>query len=177
MALKINLSTGRKLGTANYGSISASCAVEFEADAGLLRDDLGGFHRRVAQVYEACRTAVEQELARQQAGTANGSSDNGSAKGRNGTKPPAEDSDSADVTNGNGRSQTMASGKQLEYIRQLAAQVKGVGVRRVETLAQRMFGKPLAALSSMDASGLISVLKDTKAGKIDIDSVLSGGTA
>ena len=182
MALKITLTVGKKLGTANYGSLSATCGVEFEADSGLLPGDAAAFHDRVARAYAACRTAVEQELARQQAVPAGSTAAEPAPRNARQAEPAAADSgrgrraavgpSEAPPNGGNGRG---ATEKQLGYARQLAKQISGLGVRRLDWLAGKMYGKPLAALSSMDASGLIDTLKSVKAGEVDLDAALQGG--
>ena len=40
-----------------------------------------------------------------------------------------------------------------------------------------MYGKPLVAMTSMEASSLIDTLKSIKAGEISLDSVLEGNAA
>jgi hypothetical protein len=168
--MKINCGLAKKLGLPNYGSISANCGVEFEVDAAVL-GDAETFQRHVRNAYAACRDAVVQELARQQgsepaaAVATNGPAHNGTAT--QGAKPQ----------NGNGQQGNRASEKQVEYMRQLAKQISGMGVRRLDGLAQQMYHKPLADLTTFDASGVIDCLKGIKAGEIDLQAALGSGAA
>jgi hypothetical protein len=168
MPLKLNVGICKKIGQSNYGSLGASCYVEVELDQSLVFDDLESFQERVTNAYAACRQAVEDELARHQS-MSNAQTATVAATTRSSSKP----------SNGqaNGQNVHPASQKQLEYAQQLAGQIRGLGARRVENLAEMMFGKPLASLSSLDASGLIDALKDIKADKIDLKDVLGGVAA
>jgi hypothetical protein len=177
MAMRINVGLSKKIGLPDYGSLGASCNLEFELDHALLQNDLEGFHQRVRGAFAACRQAVQDQLAREQhaAGATPGARTNGSANGKTGSGTTPYNGVSG---NGNGHSNGSnghtASEKQLTYLRQLAKQVPGLGVRRLEALAQRMHGKPVAGLTTLDASGLIDTVKAIKAGQIDLDGVLEG---
>lgn len=179
MPMKLNVGLSKKLGLSDYGSIGASCHVELELEGSLLQSDLEAFHRHVRGAFVACRQAVQDELARHQdsaavapaaappektSTAATGSFDRRSARESNGSGS----------ARGNGNGAPHASPKQMEYLQQLARQIRGLGVRRLDGLAQKMFGKPLAALTTLDASGLIDTLKSIKAGEIDLNAVLSG---
>jgi len=179
--MTITTGLSKKVGLPDYGSLGVTCNVTFEADHNLLDRDLEGFHQRVKNAFVACRRAVQDQLAREMNvpasngnGTAmaeqtNGNNGNSPANGANGNGSPASSNGHRNGTNGH-----RISDKQLTFIRQLAGGIKGLGVRRLDSLARTMFSKPLAELSSLDGSGLIDVLKDVKAGKIDIETVLNG---
>jgi len=171
MPLKLNVGLTRKVGQENFGSLGAHCAVEVELDGSLLQHDLEAFQRHVRTAYAACRQAVQDELARHQQADQTGTDNHAASGGPNGNGHGQNGGRSAAGSNGNGH---LASEKQHAFARQLAGQIKGLGVRRLEDLCQRMFAKPLAAISSLDASGIIDVLKDIKAGKIDVEQALSG---
>lgn len=172
MPLKLSVGLSKKIGQPDYGSLGASCHVEFELDANLLDSDLERLHHHARRAYVACAQAVNDELARHQ--QAAGQSNGNGHRNRNGHGSPHGNSHGGSPANGHQSGAQRITGKQLEYVRQLAGQIRGVGIRRLEALAQRMFAKPLADLSSLDASGPIDVLKDIKAGRIELDAALNG---
>jgi hypothetical protein len=176
MPLQLSIGLSKKHGLPDYGSVGASCSVVVELDSALLHQDLETFHRHVRSAFVACSQAVNDELARQQQPSAS----------QTASQTPAASSDdngaqAAAAANGNGhRNGTKGGGasqKQLNYANQLAGQIHGLGVRRLEALADKMFGKPIAGLSSLDASGLIDTLKAIKEGRLDLDAALNGATA
>jgi hypothetical protein len=155
------------------GSLGASCNVEVELDQALLFDDVEAFQERVTSAYAACRQAVAQELDRRRSTSIDGAKAAATAetvaKGQSNGRVNGQSNSKSDGHNGH-----RASQKQIDYAQQLAGQIRGLGVRRLEDLAHTMFAKPLADLSSLDASGLIDALKDIKAGKIELAAVLGG---
>ena len=196
MPLKTNVGVSRKVSDNNYGSCGASVNLEVELDSALINEP-DRFHERIRQVFRLAKQAIDEELARQQQGigtasrqangatnghtaqashngnshTANGNGDGAGNNHANGNGTNGNGSNGNGQHNGNSRG---ASEKQMSFAKQLAKSIQGLGVRRLETLAQKMFGKPLAGLTSMDASGLIDTLKNIKDGQIDLDSVLEG---
>jgi len=190
MPLTLNVGISRKLGLPDFGSVGATCNVSVELDAALLTRDPDAFQRHVRNAYAACSQAVTDELARQttpgmaalsgngvhtaaaapngngngaaQAAPANAAAGNGNGNG-NGTSG-----------NGNGNGSHAASQKQMGYVNQLARQIRGLGVRKLDSLTGKMFGKPLAGLSSLDASSLIDTLKAIKDGSVSLEAALNG---
>lgn len=174
MPLKLNVGLSKKVGLPDYGSLGASCHLEVELTGTSLDNNLEGFHAKVARAFSACRQAVADELARHDPDgrqqPANGS------RAHNGAVTPAQSvggNSNGQQTQCTGSALHRASTKQLDYARQLAGQIRGLGVRQLDRLADSMFGKPVADLSSLDASGLIDTLKSIKAGETDLGSVLN----
>ncbi|QDS88774.1 hypothetical protein EC9_29690 [Rosistilla ulvae] len=67
MALTLSVGLQKNVGLPDYGSLCASCHVEFEIDRSLIDNDLEGFHRKVAGAFAACRQAVNDQLVQQSA--------------------------------------------------------------------------------------------------------------
>lgn len=170
MPMKISVGLAQKVGLPDYGSLGASCHVELEVEQALLTN-VEAFRQRVDEAFGACRGAVAAELAGHRALATAGDFNHAASS------PPAAAMPANGNVNGNGNGSSnghAASEKQMAYLRQLAKQVEGLGLRRLETLGQKMFGKPLAAISSFEASSLIDTIKSLKAGRIDLEAVLAG---
>ena len=158
MPMKLNLQLAKKIGLPGYGSLGVSCGVELELPHDLVFSDLDAFQRRVLDAYAACDQAVQNELARHQQaeGPSNDAADVPIDFGVPGQLGPAF---LTPPRTGNGNGGHQASEKQVAYLKQLAKKVEGLGICRLETLSQNLVNKPLAALSSFDASRLIDALK------------------
>jgi len=180
MPLKLSAGVSKKMGLPDYGSLGATCGVEVELEATLLEHDLEAFHRHVRNAYVACAQAVNDELARHRAAMAAGS--DGSGGNRRQAGAPA---DGPAAGNGNGRPPEEAGGpsnhrpsaRQLDYAGVLARQIRGLGIRRLETVCRSLFEKPLADLSGADASRLIDTLKKVRSGKLALETLLNGATS
>ncbi len=184
MPLTLNVGISKKLGLPDYGSVGAICNVSVELDASLLTQDLDGFHRHIRNAYVACAQAVNDELARHKPSTdatSNGHSNrvnnNGGTNGNGQSNGNTGGNGSQPTAGSNGNRSHRASEKQMNFVNQLARGIRGLGVRRLETLTGKMFGKPLADLTSLDASSLIDTLKAIKEGRVSLDAALSNGAS
>jgi hypothetical protein len=184
MPLRTNIGVSRKVADNNYGSRGASVNLEVELDSTLIQDPKL-FHERIRQVFHLAQQAIDEELGRQQGPAShatygsNGHAAQPSNNGNNGHAATNGNGHTATNGNGsrNGQTGNIASEKQLNFAKQLAKGIPGLGIRRLETLVQKMCGKPLAALTTLDASGLIDTLISIKAGEINLDTVLEGNAA
>ena len=178
MPMKLNVGVTKKQGLPDYGSVGASCHVELELEASLLQNDLETFQRHVRNAYVACSQAVNDELARHQAPVETGTTQ---PTNQPETRPQPASRSNGDHANGNGNGNGSnghrASQKQQNYVSQLAGQISGLGSRRLESLSQKMFGKPLADLTSLNASSLIDMLKAVQGGQIKLEDALNGAPA
>ncbi len=163
MPLKINVGLNRKIGEANYGSRGACVNFEVEVEPTLVEkpDQL---REKVRYLFQLAKTSVEEELNGHGVKDAASSGQNGHGNG------------GAHNGNANGHGH-QATDKQLGYARQLAGQVQGLGLRRLDELTNKMFGKPVTGLTTLDASGLIDMLKQLKAGDVDLAAALNGAAS
>ena len=168
MSLKLSVGLSKKIGLPDYGSLGASCQLEIELDQSMLATNVEGMQRRIRLAYAICGEAVSEELSRGRAGSQHPRQAlNGDAR----SPEPHHVNGHAREHNGAPVSNQRATEKQLKFARQLAGQIHGLGIRRLDQVAQKFCGKPLADVSAADASRLIDALKAVKEGTQDLNTL------
>jgi hypothetical protein len=190
--LKLNVGFNRKTGEANYGSRGASVNLEIEVESGLVRET-DKLRAKIDYLFELAKASVESQLnggnppqqAQPAANSNGGNNGNGTHASGGVSQSPTNGNGNGHHSQGNGTNSNTnghnnggghrASEKQTNFATQLAKGIRGLGTRRLDALTGRMFGKPFADLSSLDASSLIDTLKAIKEGRVSLDAALSEG--
>jgi hypothetical protein len=177
MPVKISLGLNKKVGLPNYSSLGANCQVECELDNAVVQEGPERFQAEAERLFDLCREAVEEELARETAtngkpyAAANGFKTAGgrpahscaSEASHDVACPPASESELADIG---------LTERQLKFIQDLATQIHGLGIRRLPALVAIQFDKNLTELTSVEASRLIGLLRQVRSGSLRLEPLL-----
>jgi hypothetical protein len=168
MPLKLNVGLSRKLGLPNYGSVGASCAVELELDPFVFHD-AECFQQRAEEAFDSCRIAVENELNKYRP-------PDPPTKVIDGSEPLAESGPACSAT-ADDCSPPLATSRQVDFAYHLARQIRTLGGQRLKLLAQQLYSRPLEELTTLEASRLIDLLKEVRAGTRSVDEFLAEAAA
>jgi hypothetical protein len=152
MAVKLSVGLQKKVGLPDYGSLGASCHVEFEIDRTLIEHDLHGFQDKVRGAFAACQQSVQEQLASQQSGVASQSINGHNGNGHH-TNGYANGNGNGHGNRGNARP---ATASQARAIRAIACRQR---IDLSQLLGDRFSVSRPEDLSITTASSLIDELK------------------
>jgi hypothetical protein len=171
MPMKVTAGLTKKMGLPAYGSLGASCTMEIELEQGLLFHDEAGFRSRPAALYDVCRSAVEEQLHQPDRGQDSlaETSELGHYEPPAANGPRAAPPLSSRIP--------LATERQINFAQHLARQIRALGGQRLAELAQQSCGRSLDELTSPEASQLIELLKELRAGTKSVNDLLPGAAA
>ncbi len=157
MPLTVSTGLSKKVGTASYGSVGATCNVTFEASNELLDSDLDAFQQKVKTAFVACRQAVNDQLARELGTPADNNGSSATSNGVAHTNGASSTNGNGSASNGNGqRNGHAASGfvqrrdRRIYHVRRNRQSDSGHGYERSVGLAVyggNLFAQPCDKLS------------------------------
>ena len=125
--------------------------------------------QRAEEAFDTCRVAAENELSKYQPPDA-------PFQPPTGSDTIAEPTD-ASLSAANDRVEALASSRQVDFAYHLARQIRSLGGQRLKLLAHQLYSRPLEELTMLEASRLIDLLKEVRAGTRSVDDFLAGEAA
>lgn len=168
MPLTVSVSVSRKLGLPNFGSLGASCATQIELDPFVLSEP-ETLRQKIHAAFDVCRQAVNDELARSEPTCLPAPLTNGDSIDVASPEPVQGELEFA--------APPLATERQVEFLYQLARQIRGLGGQRLMLVAEHRYGRSLHELTASEASSLIDLLKEVRAGTRPIAEVLPEAAA
>ena len=173
--ITLNANVNRKIpGTEQYSSAGYSCSITAEVDDGALKEP-DKLQKKIEYLYTQCKDAIEKQISgggsRTQSKPANNRTNSRwKRSGNNGSKNNGSGSKGANGSNARSQKQDNAqrmTPKQRSFIEKLAREANVNGTK-LEALTAQMFNSEFNLLSKMDASSLVSTLKDVKEGTLQL---------
>ena len=157
--ITINANYNKKVpGEQEYSSEGYSCSITAEVDDSSLKEPERLQHK-LEYLYRQCADAVEKQI--------NGTSAT-PEQGPSQDRLPAKNKPRS--SRNRGSSAQPMSDRQRSYIRDLASEAK-LDSKQLNALCDQMFNSAFDSLSKLDASSLLSTLKDVQSGKITVASL------
>jgi len=155
MPVTLNVGVSRKLGLPDYSSVGASCTLQFELDPLVLREE-PTVQSRIQEAFEICSRAIENQLSTHKA-----------------TEMPRLSAPADRLSEEAEHEQVpLATTRQLDFVDHLARQIRQLGYQRLKLLTEHLYGRPLAELTAAQASQLIDLLKEMRAGTRSVEDSL-----
>ncbi len=168
MTVKLHVGYSRKLGLPGFGSVGATCLVEFTDDETTTRDSTVSFQSKVRSAFQRCREAVHEELARKHRNLDPMPSKANTGSSQDLLLSPELPLDANDETGDDldgfaiPKSERPASASQLAFVRRLAERIPRLGEEKLDATCRHLYRRSLQELSNFEASRLIDRLKTFK---------------
>jgi hypothetical protein len=131
--------------------------------------DAETLQQRAEESFDTCRVAVENELNKHRPLDP-------PPKAIGGSEPLTEAGPECSAT-GDDCPAPLATSRQVDFAYHLALQIRSLGGQRLRLVAQQLYSRQSEELTMLEASRLIALLKEVRAGTRSVDEFLAEAAA